>query len=155
MTPFGGVPLEVGTEKHLSSLRVNPGQMLFARYDDLMFRVGVLPRWQSLLVDAVQAEHEVKPVAGESFYRLNDGDRHPVRLESAGGPPRRRNFRFEFELPPPLALDEPGAAVVQRSEGDIHALYLSFLVDGQPCAIDLEFGVDLETRRVIAAPATP
>lgn len=167
VTPTGRVPLEVGREEHSSSFRVNRGQLLFAEHEDLAVRVGVLPKYQTLLIDSMRIAHEIAAVDGESFYQLNGGARRPIDLRLTGNSqqPRRQHFRFEYELTPPPSLHEaavPGGTIVPASmerieagEDDVHALHLSFVVDGEPYAVDLEFEVEIETRRVLAAPATP
>ena len=38
---------------------------------------------------------------------------------------------------------------------DVHVLYLPFLVDAQLFAIDLEFSIEIETRRFLGAPGSP
>jgi hypothetical protein len=167
VTPTGRVALEVGTLEHLSIYRVNYEQQLVARYRDLIVRVGVFPQGQKLMIDASANQHKIEVVDRESFYQLNGGERLEIstRLPDGVVPASRQHHRFEFDLPPPISSYNIAVsrstlipAIVERieaREGDVHALYLPFLVDGEPFAIDMEFSVAVETRRFFAAPATP
>lgn len=160
-TPTGPVALEVGTKEHSIRYQANQEKRLVARYGDVQVRVGVLGDAQRIIVDAPGDDWELQVIDGESYYRLNDGDRVPIEFKQRPGS-GRTHF---FELPPPIAnwdvsfsggtLNSTSAAKIKEQEGDVHTVYIPFLVDDDAFAVDLEFSVAIETRRVGGAVGSP
>ena len=52
-------------------------------------------------------------------------------------------------------LQDQSTQRIEMREDDVHVLYLPFLVDAELFAIDLEFNIEIETRRHVGVPATP
>jgi hypothetical protein len=160
VTPTGPVPLEVATEEHLLEYRVNHKQRLIANYQGMVVRVGVLAG-AHLMIYFTGQEQNVQIVDGESYYRLNSGDRIALDLTRA----RPGSPQFWYELPPPLSTYEilvtggkliPATVTkIKAGEGNVHTLYIPFRVDGKAFAIDLEFEVSLDSDLAVGVPGMP
>ncbi len=164
VTPFGRVPIEIGTERHLSIYRSNRAQEMIVEHEDLMVRIRVLPTAQHLLVSSSTARR-IEVVRDDAFYQRNGGVNQPISFRPSGNDSEQQyDARFDFDLPPPLALfyvmedgtlQDQSTQRIEMREDDVHVLYLPFLVDAELFAIDLEFNIEIETRRHVGVPATP
>ena len=159
VTPTGRVPLEIATERHLSTYRVNHKQRLIATYRMLRVRVGVLPGGQNLIVEP--NDSRIAVVEGEAYYQLNHGESIAVDVKAK----LIGNRNLYFDLPLGLTdnemliaggtLADASVKKLKAKEDDVHTFYLPFVVNDELFAVDLEFSIGIDTTRVMAAPATP
>jgi hypothetical protein len=126
----------------------------------MMVRVGVLPA-AALVLDFRGPEQNVQFVDGESYYRLNSGDRIALDMTAR----RPGSLVFWSRLPPPLStyeikvfggkLIKATVEKIKAGRWDEHTLYIPFRVDGKAFAIDLEFEVSLDWHFKVGVPGMP
>ena len=160
VTPTGRVPM-LGANEIVATA---DQRELAIKYEDLVVRVGVLPRSQHLLVSSNVA-HRIDIRRDEAFYQRNGGAKRPLSFRSSDeNSDPRYSRRSDFELPPPLTmfhvlndgtLKDQSAQKIEMREDDVHVIYLPFTVDAERFVVDLEFSVEVETRRHVGVPATP
>ena len=52
-------------------------------------------------------------------------------------------------------LMDQSAQEIEMREDDVHVIHLPFTVDAERFVVDLEFSIEVETRRHVGVPATP